>query len=191
MNTIALVGISGSLRLASSNTMLLRSLQAAMPKRASLELLPLQQIPPYNQDLDGANPPASVKAFKAAIEHSDGIVISSPEYNHGTSGVLKNALDWASRPANASPLKGKPVLLMTCSPAFTGGVRAHAQLRETLSGALARVLARPQVVVASAHAKIQDGRFIDEAVLKFALEAIADLIDEVNLLRTARCHAMG
>lgn len=183
MKTIKLIGISGSLRAASSNTAVLRTLQESMPAGVEMTILPLDGIPSYNQDLDGPNPPEAVHSFKAAIADCDGIVICSPEYNFGMSGVLKNALDWASRPAFASPLKGKPVLLMTCSPAFTGGVRAHAQLRDTLSGTLSRVIARPPVVIGAIHTKIQNGRLTDEANLKFAMEAVNDLVAEVVLLR--------
>jgi len=189
MNTIRLAAISGSLRQASSNTAILRTLQASMPAGVEMTLLPLDGIPLYNQDLDGPGLPDAVRQFKAAVDSSDGVVMCSPEYNFGIPGVLKNALDWASRPAFASPLKGKPILVMTSSPAFTGGVRAQAQLRETLGGTLSRVIARPQVVIAGVNAKIQDGRLTDAATLDFALEAIGDLIAEIGLLRSARTPA--
>jgi chromate reductase len=84
--------------------------------------------------------PASVSALKEAIAQADGLIICSPEYNYSTSGVLKNALDWASRPGFNSPLKNKPVLIMTSSPGVLGGVRAQSQLRETLSATLSRVI---------------------------------------------------
>ena len=190
MNTIKLAGISGSLRKASSNTAILRTLQASLPEGVEMALLPLDGIPSYNQDLDGPDLPDAVRAFKAAIEACDGLVLCSPEYNFGMPGVLKNALDWASRPAFVSPLKGKPVLVMTSSPAFTGGVRAQAQLRDTLGGTLSRVIARPQVVIAGVHTKIEDGRLADATSLAFALEAITDLIAEIGLLRAARTSAV-
>uniref|UniRef100_UPI003ECF3B28 NADPH-dependent FMN reductase n=1 Tax=unclassified Variovorax TaxID=663243 RepID=UPI003ECF3B28 len=186
MNTIRLAGISGSLRQASSNTSILRTLQASLPSGVEMTLLPLDGIPLYNQDLDGPGLPDSVREFKAAIDSSHGVVMCSPEYNFGMPGVLKNAIDWASRPAFASPLKGKPVLVMTSSPASTGGVRAQAQLREALGGTLSRVISRPQVVIAGVNGKIEDGRLTDPASLTFALEAIADLIAEIGLLRTAQ-----
>jgi chromate reductase len=84
--------------------------------------------------------PASVSALKEAIAQADGLIICSPEYNYSTSGVLKNALDWASRPGFNSPLKNKPVLIMTSSPGVLRGVRAQSQLRETLSATLSRVI---------------------------------------------------
>jgi chromate reductase len=185
MKTIRLAGISGSLRQASSNTAILRTLQASLPPGVEMTLLPLEGIPLYNQDLDVAGLPDAVREFKAAVDASDGVVMCSPEYNFGMPGVLKNAIDWASRPAFASPLKGKPVLVMTSSPAFTGGVRAQAQLRETLGGTLSRVIARPQVVIAGVNGKIEEGRLADAASLGFALDAIHDLLAEIGLLRAA------
>jgi chromate reductase len=108
----------------------------------------------------------------------------SPEYNHGMSGVLKNALDWASRPFGQSALKGKPVLTMTASPAFTGGVRAQQQMNETLVSIPARLVHRPQIVIGGVHDKVRDGHLVDEAALRFALEGVVDLLDEI---RTTRC----
>jgi chromate reductase len=187
MTMIKLVAISGSLRAASANTAVLRTIQGILPDHVQMEILSLDSIPFYNQDLDGPNAPHAVQRFKAAIEASDGLIVCSPEYNFGMSGVLKNALDWASRPAFASPLKGKHVLILSASPAFTGGVRAHAQLRDTFAGTLSRVLPRPPVVIASVHTKIQDGRLVDPDNLKFVLEAVADLVQEIcsNRLATA------
>jgi chromate reductase, NAD(P)H dehydrogenase (quinone) len=97
--------------------------------------------------------------------------------------VLKNALDWASRPGFNSPLKDKPALIMTSSPGFTGGVRAQYQLREVLSATLARVVARPQVVIGGVAQKIKEGRLVDEAAVTFALAAIDDLLREIRIAR--------
>ena len=188
--TTRLVAISGSIRRASNCTAVLRSLQPLLPPEVEVQLVPLDDIPPYNADLDGDTPPEPVARLKRAIAEADGLVLCSPEYNFGMPGVLKNALDWASRPAFASPLKGKPVLVMTSSPAFTGGVRAQAQLRDTLGGTLSRVIARPQVVIAGVNGKIEDGRLADATSLAFALEAIDDLIAEIGLLRAARPSAV-
>lgn len=182
---IRLVGVSGSLRQASNCTAVLRTLQGALDSHIQMNLASLSEIPLYNQDLESQILPEGVRDFKKSIADADGLVICSPEYNFGTSGVLKNALDWASRPAFASPLAGKPVLIITCSPAFTGGVRAHSQLRDTFAGTLSRVVARRPVIIGTAHSKIQEGRLVDEASLKFALEAIRDLILEIAAARAA------
>jgi chromate reductase len=108
------------------------------------------------------------------------LVICSPEYNYGVSGVLKNALDWASRPGFNSPLKGKPVLIMTSSPGVLGGVRAQAQLRDTLSATLSRVINCPQIVIPGINQKIQEGQFVDEPTIEFMLAAVGDLLNEIN-----------
>jgi chromate reductase len=150
-----------------------------------MDILPLAGVPFYNQDLDGPQPPAEVAQLRAAIAAADGLVVCSPEYSFGMPGVLKNALDWAARPGNASVLKGKPVLVMSASPAFTGGARVHAQLRETFASTLSRVLVRPPVVIAGVHAKLQDGLLADQANLQFALEAVADLAAEIGASRRA------
>jgi chromate reductase len=184
-NVIRLAAISGSLRAASANTAVLRTLQDMMPANVEMNLLPIGALPLYNQDLDLPEPLPEVAEFKQAIAQADGLVICTPEYNFGVPGVLKNALDWASRPAFASPLKGKQVLMMSASPAFTGGARAHSQLRETLSGALARVLSRPPVVIAGVNTKLQQGRLADETNLKFAVEAVIDLVAEIQSARDA------
>src|SRR5207245_10646686 len=104
-----------------------------------------------------------------------GVIMISPEYNHGMSGVLKNALDWASRPYGRSALSRKPVLTMTASPAFTGGVRAQQQMNETLASIPARPVLRPQLVIGGVHEKVRDGRLVDEATLRFALVGVAAL----------------
>ncbi|MDB5945216.1 MAG: NADPH-dependent reductase [Ramlibacter sp.] len=171
-----LLGISGSLRKGSFNTAILESLGAAVEAHASLQILPLNDLPLYDQDADTATPPEPVARLRAAIAAADGLVIASPEYNHSISGVLKNALDWASRPFGQSTLSGKPVLTLTSSTAFTGGVRAQAQLNEVLTSIAARLVHRPQSVVGSAHQKIVDGRLVDEATLDYLQDGIDDLL---------------
>ena len=183
---IRLLAVSGSLRSGSFCTTVLKSLQTGLPDGVEFDIFPLNDIPLYNQDIDSDEQrPAAVNDFKQAIADCDGLVVISPEYNYGISGVLKNAIDWASRPAMNSVLKGKPALVMTASPAATGGVRAQSQVREVLAACLARVVARPQVVIAAVKDKVSDGRLTDEAALSFSLAAIDDLIAEVRLLRRA------
>jgi chromate reductase len=181
-NTPHLLGLSGSIRKESTNTAILRTVAEQLGARASLTVFPLNDIPLYNSDLEGDALPQPVRALKEAIAASDGLILCTPEYNHGMSGVLKNALDWASRPAFASPLKNKPTLLMTSSPGYVGGARAQAQMQETMASALARVVIRPQIVIAGVAQKIVNGRLVDEATLKFCLEAIDDLLAEIRLL---------
>ncbi len=128
-----LLGLSGSIRRGSKNTTIPRTLAERMDDGVSLTVFPLDDGPLYNSDLEGERLPDAVRALKSAIGQSDGIVLCSPEYNHGMSGVLKNALDWASRPAFNSPLKNKSCRTMTSSPGYVGGARAQAQMQDTLS----------------------------------------------------------
>jgi chromate reductase, NAD(P)H dehydrogenase (quinone) len=174
-----LLGISGSLRKASTNTAILKALAEAIADKAVLEIFPLNDIPLYDQDIDVEPPLLAVAAFREAIAKADGVVISSPEYNYGMSGVLKNALDWASRPYNKSRLTGKPVLTITASAASTGGVRAQGQLNETLTAIAALVVLRPQSVIGSVFQKMTDGKFTDETSLKFLSAAIDDLLRDI------------
>ncbi|MBK4719597.1 NAD(P)H-dependent oxidoreductase [Azospirillum sp. YIM DDC1] len=187
---VRLLGLSGSIRRHSHCTAVLNTLADSLGNRAGgkaeMTRFPLNDIPPYDPDLDAENTPAPATALRDAIAAADGLVVISPEYNYGMSGVLKNALDWASRPAMKSPVRGKPILIMTASPAFTGGVRAQHEMRETLSGMMGRVISRPQVVIGTVHEKITDGRLTDRAALDFALAAIDDLLAEIALLRGAK-----
>jgi hypothetical protein len=127
---LRLLGHSGSLRRASNSTAVLRGLQDALGLRAALDIFPLNAIPLYSEDDDAEHAPEAVRSLRSAIDASDGVMMIWPEYNHGMSGVLKNALDWAPRPYGLSVLKGKPVLTMTASAAFTGGVRAQQRERD-------------------------------------------------------------
>lgn len=179
---IRLLGLSGSLRAGSFNTAILRALVPLVAGQAELVIHPLNDVPLYNGDLDTDTPPAGVKALKDAIASADGLLVCSPEYNYGIPGVLKNALDWASRPGFKSPLKGKPALIMTSSPGAVGGARAHHQIRDALSASLARVVARPHATVAAVGQKIADGQITDDATRQFLLDAVADLIAEVRLV---------
>jgi chromate reductase len=174
-----LLGISGSLRRHSFNTAILESLADALGDKATLRIFPLNAIPMYDQDTDTETPPETVAAFRAAIGEADGIVIASPEYNHGMPGVLKNALDWASRPYGKATLTGKPVFTLTSSPGAVGGARAQAQLNETLASIGARTLLRPQSVIGAVHEKMTDGRLGDQGTLDFLMHGVDDLLREI------------
>ncbi len=171
-----LVGLSGSLRSGAYSTGVLHTLSERLGSKAELRVHDLGDLPLYNQDRDGPANPAPVVALREAIASADGLVIATPEYNYGMPGVLKNALDWASRPYGAAPLMGKPVVTISVSPAFTGGVRAQAQLHETLLGTQSLLVPRPQTVIGQVHEKFAQGRLTDEASLDFALGAVDDLL---------------
>ncbi len=175
-----ILGIAGSLRQGSYSGAVLRGLQESAVDRARIDAFSLAPVPLYNADLDGDHKPEAVTALKNAIRDCDGLVLVSPEYNYGMPGVLKNALDWASRPGYQSVLKDKPVLIMTSSPGMVGGVRAQAQLRQTLAATLSRVIAAPEVLISQVQTKIQDGRLTDPTSLKFMLEALDALLTDIR-----------
>ena len=175
-----LLGIPGSLRAQAYSTAVLKALAEAIRQHAEIEYADIGALPHFNQDLYVEPLPEAVERLRGQITESDGLVISSPEYNHGIPGTLKNAIDWASRPHNGSPLKGKPVLIITSSHAFTGGVRAQYQIREAVVSALARPVATPELVVGQVGAKIVDGRFDNPATIEFARKGFEAMFDEIG-----------
>lgn len=167
-----LVGISGSLRKGSLNTALLEAAAELVPDGTTLSVLSIADLPLYNADLDVEGGPASVVELKREIESADGLVIATPEYNYGIPGVLKNAIDWASRPAYESVLAGKRVALLGASRSNVGTARAQAQVRQALYGTLAEVFPHPEVVVGRATERIKDGKLEDEATRKIVEEML-------------------
>ena len=177
--TVKIVGISGSLRRGSFSTSLLKILAEKALPTIEIRVVTLEDIPLYNEDLDGKQEILTVAAFKRIIAESDGVLIATPEYNHGIPGVLKNALDWASRPVFESCFKHKPVSIISSSLAFTGGVRAQYQLRETLISMQAHLVMGPEVVVGGVHTKLADDAYTDENGLTFMLNSLGRLRDEI------------
>jgi chromate reductase len=177
VDQIKIVGFAGSLRRASFNRGLIRAAVASAPPGTVVEIYDLADIPFYNQDIEEAGEPASVVAFKLAIENADALLIATPEYNHGMPGVLKNALDWASRPRATSPLHDKPIAVMGASPGRGSTARAQAQLREAAVFTGACVMPLPELLVSSAAAHFDhDGNLVDP-------ETRADLVELVTALR--------
>lgn len=160
-----LVGIAGSLRKASFSRSILTAIAGHLPATARYDTIDLAAYPHYDQDLEEA-PPTVVTAGRALITACDGVVIVTPEFNHGIPGVLKNTLDWLSRPAFKSCFLSKPVMFITHSPGPLGGVRAQYQLRETLASMLADVVPLQELALAQVGDKIRDGQLQDETTLK-------------------------
>jgi len=135
------LGISGSLRRDSHNSALLRAGAERLP--AGAELVPFErlgEIPPYDEDVEARAVPEPVRELRAAIRDADAVLIATPEYNHSIPGQLKNALDWASRPAGKSALNGKPAATIGASTGMFGAVWAQAELRKVLGAMGGRVL---------------------------------------------------
>ena len=159
---IKILGIAGSLRAASYNRGALRAAQKLMPPGATLEIFELAGIPIYNQD-EERNPPQKVVDFKARIRAADAILISSAEYNYSIPGVLKNAIDWASRPYGDSAWNGKPVALMSASVGQFGGMRAQYHLRQGFVFLNMDAVLQPEVAIASAAQRFDEqGNLTDD-----------------------------
>ena len=184
---IELLGISGSLRRASHNTAILRTLQHALPETVRMTLFPLNEIPLYNQELDGEHLPEPVRALKEAIAACDGVVIASPEYNYGPSGVLKNAIDWLSR-MTPQPFAGKPIAIFGASGGVLGTARAQYQRRQIMVFLDGRVVNKPEVMIGGAANRFADGKLTDEATGKLLADLGAALVLAVRHARAAAQH---
>ncbi len=156
-----ILAFAGSLRQDSFNRRLLVASQILKPEGMEIEIFDLDEIPPYNMDLEPDFPPAVV-AFKAKCKAADGLLIATPEHNFSFSGVLKNALDWASRPLSDAVFDNKPVILQSASPGWQGGLRAQMQLRQVLGYFPMRQMYFPEVFVGSCRDKFDvEGNLTD------------------------------
>jgi chromate reductase len=159
---LTILGIAGSLRKASFNRAALRAAQQLVPDGASLEIFDLEGIPPFNQD-DEAHPPERVTLFKQRIRAADAILIVTPEYNYSIPGVLKNAIDWASRPYGDNSWDGKPVAMMGASVGPMGTSRAQYHLRQVFVFINMLPLNKPEVMIANASQRFDaNGNLTDE-----------------------------
>jgi chromate reductase len=174
--SIRVAGIPGSLREGSLNKGLLRAAVELAPAGMEIKTYTgLGDIPPYNEDVFAKGDPESVAVMKAAISEADAILISTPEYNYGVPGVLKNAIDWASRPAGTSVLNRKPAAIMGCSPGLGGTIRVQHALRQTFVFTETYVMLQPEIKIPSAAPLFDSsGRLTDDNTrrhLKKFLEA--------------------
>ena len=166
--TVKVLGFAGSLRKGSLNRMLLRAAVEVAPPGMTIETFDLSAIPLYNGDVEAQGDPPPVAAFKDAIRAADAILVATPEYNYGVPGVLKNAIDWASRPPSGSALNGKPAGIMGASPGGFGTTRAQLQLRQVFCFTRTLPLPQPEVLVARAADKFDaGGRLADEKTREF------------------------
>jgi chromate reductase len=162
-STLEIAGIAGSLRSASWSRIVLESVADLLPDGATMHPIDIGSLPHYNEDVEHGALPTAVSTSRERVHASDAVIIVTPEFNHGLPGVLKNTLDWLSRPAFSSCMVGKPVFFITLSPGALGGVRAQYQLRETLSSMLCRLIALPEIAVTHVGAKIENGELTDTA----------------------------
>ncbi len=174
--TINILGFAGSLRKGSYNRMLLRASLELAPPDTHLEIFELDAIPPFNQDMETSMPP-KVKEFKQKIKAADAILMVTPEYNYSVSGVLKNAIDWASRPPGDNSWAGKPVAIMSASTGMLGGARAQYHLRQMFVFLDMYAVKRPEIFVAHADRQFDsEGRLLDEKAKELIKELLISLV---------------
>ncbi len=175
------LALSGSLRAGSWNGKLLDAVRELADEGVDFELFDeLKEIPPYDEDDDVRPAPAAVASFRDAIAGADALLVSTPEYNSSVPGQLKNAIDWASRPIAANPLRNKPAAVIGASTGAFGAVWAQAELRKVLSATGARVV-DAEVAVGHAPTRFdEDGRLADEAIAEQLREVLDTLVAAVR-----------
>lgn len=189
-NMLKIIGFAGSLRKGSYNRSLLRSAGQLLPQDTILEIFDLSDIPPFNQDLE-ANMPAKVNEFKSKIRESDALLIATPEYNYSVPGVLKNAIDYASRPYGDNPFDDKPVAIMSASVGMLGGARAQYHLRQMFVFLNMHPINAPEVIVTSASNKFDaEGNLLDENTKKFLTQLLQNLSNWTRRLRGEKASSM-
>jgi chromate reductase len=178
------VGLVGSLRRGSINRALMRAAIESAPGNLRITPREIGELPLYNADLEKEVAPAVVAELREAVRRSDGLLVATPEYNHGVPGVLKNAIDWLSRPVSDSALDGKFAAVIGASPGLTGTVRGQIQLRQVFASTNTHVLLRPEVLVAHAHEKFDaNGQLTDtktRELLRALLERYVALLAQLE-----------
>ncbi len=183
MSDFKILGISGSIRKGSFNTMSLRAAQEVAPAGVTVEICDISDLPMYNDDIRAAGYPASVQRMRAQVAAADAVLFATPEYNYAVSAPLKNAFDWISRPPD-QPLANKAVGIMSASGGPLGGVRAQYALRHMLVATNSYAVNNPQVVIGGAPQKFDEsGKFNDPMgrdLIKQLLEAMVKLAKQLR-----------
>lgn len=173
-----ILSISGSLRKASFNRGLIRAAQEVASEGVVVDPVEIDALPHYDADVDAAGDPPAVTEFKELIAAADALLIATPEYNHSISGVLKNAIDWASRPYGAAVISGKPAAVMGAAGGSGATKRAQSTLRNVLAATRVRVLAEPELLVGGAYDRFDvEGNLTDDTIrdeLRALLDALVD-----------------
>ncbi len=175
-----ILGISGSLRKKSFNTSLLRLAGELAPAGMEIEIADISAITPYNEDVYAEGFTEAVAAFREQIRAADGLLLATPEYNFGMSGVIKNAIDWASRPPD-QPFDGKPMAMLGASAGKLGTALSQNQLRQVLVGLNGQIVTRPQIFISgAAQAFDGDGNLQDEAARGLITQLLAALAAKIQ-----------
>jgi chromate reductase, NAD(P)H dehydrogenase (quinone) len=174
---VRILGIAGSLRRQSYNRATLRAATQLVPEDASIDIFELDGIPGFNQD-EEQNPPAKVTELKSRIRAADAILIVTPEYNYSVSGVLKNAIDWASRPYGDSAWNGKPAAIMGASIGTIGTARAQYHLRQMMVFLNMFPVNQPEVMIGNASERFDaQGNLSHEPTKEFIRQLLQNLVD--------------
>jgi chromate reductase, NAD(P)H dehydrogenase (quinone) len=180
---VKILGIAGSLRQGSYNRLALRAAKELVPEGASLVALDLPDLPGFDQDRE-KEPPAAVVELKSQIRAADAVLFATPEYNYSVPGVLKNAIDWVSRPYGDSAWSGKPAAVMGASVGSLGTARAQYHLRQTLVFLDMPTLNQPEVMIGAAHKRFdENGKLTDETSRKLLGQLLAALVAWTRRLR--------
>jgi len=180
--SLRILGIAGSLRRESFNAAALRAAQELAPDGVRIETFRLNDIPPYDEDVYQEGFPPAVEELRERIAAADALLVATPEYNYSVSGVLKNAIDWASRPPE-QPFNDKPAAIMGVSAGRFGTARAQHDLRKILMALNTQVLNKPEVLIGPAKSVFEDGRLADEDTRKIVAKLVEALAEWTRRLK--------
>jgi chromate reductase, NAD(P)H dehydrogenase (quinone) len=184
---LKVLGFAGSLRQSSYNRSLLRAAIELAPPELNIKTFDLLPIPVFNEDVEAKGDPESVQDFKKAISEADGLLIATPEYNYGVPGVLKNAIDWASRPPGKSVLAGKPAAIMGASQGTGGTIRSQLALRQSFLYLEVHTMLRPEILIATARDKFDDkGNLTDERTRQYLAKFLKSFVSWIELIKSKK-----
>lgn len=185
--TFQVLGICGSLRRRSLNMALLRAAQEVAPDNVAITIADISDLPLYNDDLDQAGPPASVGTLRDQIRRADAVLFSTPEFNYGIPAPLKNAIDWASRPANDRPLGQKPCAIMGASTGIGATIRAQLAVRQCMLFLDCYDLQKPEVMIPRAAERFDDDlRLVDQPTRDIVLQMLEALVPWAQRFKSLR-----
>jgi chromate reductase len=184
--TFRVIGVAGSLRTASLNRALLSAARELAPPELIIEVMELKGVPLFNEDLERDGVPVVVGDLRSAVRDADGLLLVTPEYNHGVPGVLKNAIDWLSQPLRQSALEGKPTAMMGASTGLAGTALSQSQLRQAFVLTNSPVMQQPEVLVGRAHEKFDAmGRLTDQPTRQFVTQFLTQFVHWLRLQKRA------
>lgn len=183
--TFKVAGISGSLREGSYNTATLRAAQELAPDDFDIEIITLEDVPLFNQDVEAEGWPERVRDLRDKVNAADAVIFAAPEYNYSIPGVLKNAIDWLSRPKGDAPLNGKPATIVGATPAFVGTARGQAHLRQVVFYNAMPLLPTAEVLIARASERFDgEGRLTDDETRN----VLRDLLEKFSAWTKKHAH---